>query len=391
MKQPLQQIKNGKVDLYTKPKILVLLYGDFDYDGRVQRLVNVLAKLGEVIVLDVAETQIIEGNLGCLRERLHPASNWGNVRRHLAFWTAALRCSNAIRPQVVMAANFFSAFPGRIAASLSGARLVYDPYELIIPELGRRMPLRDLIWYWLERLVVQRAEVVIAANTFRAEKMRQHYGLSVMPAVFRNIPMPTVKFVDSPLTGSLPEPEAGKIRILYQGDMNLDRGIGRFIEAVRFLPKTMRLILAGAGPDLDRIRSRVIELALEDQVLCLGRIPNRDLPSITRRCHVGIVTYPYQGLNNIHCSPNKIFEYAQAGLPVVATDQPPLQYMVKDFGIGELIAEDDSPMVVARAITRLAENIENYSRNIKYFLEEHSWETEAALLYTALQPVIDRR
>lgn len=381
-------MKNVEINRMGKPGILVLLYGDFDYDGRVQRLVRVLVPLGEVVVLDAAVAPIRDGGWPCRRERVQLAHGWGKVRRHLAFWAASRQMALKLRPAMVVAADYFAVFPGRLVSVASDALLVYDAHELIIPESGQFLSTHNRLWYWLERLGIQRASGVIAANIFRAKAMQEHYRLTKTPLVFRNISVPQVGNLSRQATDRLPIAHSGEIRVIYQGDMSLRRGIRRFIEAVAYLPSFIRLVLAGGGPDLERIRACVVELSLEDRVFCLGRIPNVELPAITQECHVGIVTYPYEGLNNRYCAPNKIFEYAQAGLPVVATDQPPLRLMIEDYVIGILVRQQDDPKAVAETILRVVEGLDTYRQNLKRFLDDHKWKDEADRLQCAIQDIL---
>ena len=88
---------------------------------------------------------------------------------------------------MIYAHDYFTAFPSRISAFLTGALLVYDAHELIIPEENFRLGLRSKFFYWLEKLSLGRASLVIAANSERAELMKEHYGLSSAPIPIKNI------------------------------------------------------------------------------------------------------------------------------------------------------------------------------------------------------------
>src|SRR5205807_2315349 len=53
--------------------------------------------------------------------------------------------------------------------------------------------------------------------------------------------------------------------------------------------------------------------------------------------------------NNRVCLPNKIFEYAMAGLAVFASDLPEMRALVERHGLGSVFAERD-PAAIARAL-----------------------------------------
>ena len=92
----------------------------------------------------------------------------------------------------------------------------------------------------------------------------------------------------------------------------------------------------------------------------------------------------FQGQNNIYCASNKVFEYLQAGIPVVSTDQPPLRRLVEDYNIGILIGKDDSPALVAEKLREVAENGSRYLEARSRFLQKHRWQNEAARVRAAI-------
>jgi len=379
----------AKLEGSARPRFLVLLFGEFEYDGRAQRMLKILKTLGDVLLVDVSseDVQHAQEPEGIRRMRVRLPKRAGKVTKHLKFWWATIRAAQQESPALVVAENYFTTLPGWIAAKLCKAKLCYDAYELIIPDPTRR-GLRELFWYCCERWVVRRADLVIAANEERARIMAQHYGLNQEPLIMHNIPHVSNEYVvKEDVLQRFPElkkrgPE--DVLVLYQGNVSLNRGLKRIVEAMHYLPANWRLIIVGDGPDLDRLREQARVLESAGRFATIGRVPYRLLPHITRLADVGIVTYPFQGLNNIYCAPNKIFEYAQGGLPVVATNQPPLRRWVERYGIGKLISEHDTPKRIAEAIKEVVENKAQYAKALVRFLEDHRWEDEAERVRTGI-------
>ena len=116
-----------------------------------------------------------------------------------------------------------------------------------------------------------------------------------------------------------------------------------------------------------------------------------DLPEIMQACDVGIVCYSSNGLNNVYCASNKIFEYAQAGLPVVSTCQPPLRSLVERYGTGVLVGcagAAPTPGEIAAAVMQLSASPERFRAGIAELLSEHTWEHEAHGLRAVVQRVV---
>lgn len=387
----------GTHQAHEKPSFLVLLYGTLEYDGRAQRLLEVLQSLGNVFVIDVAaQEKTIEGVVSLPRLSVQLASNAGKIRRHLRFWRAALNEGWHRRPTIIVSADYFPTFPAWSVSRLTGAELIYDAHELIIPEQGRPMSWRDRFWYWMERLAVRQAKLIIAANEERAQMMQMHYGLAHMPVVMRNIP-PMGKNISGRETKTLltryPEFARRYLEerlVLYQGDVSLSRGIARFVQALAYLPAEYRMVVVGGGPDLERLKEIGQPFEREGRFTMLGRVEHHLLPVIMTMANVGIVTYPFQGLNNIYCAPNKLFEYALSGLPVVATNQPPLRRLVESYGIGKLVGEHDTPEQIAGLIKEVAKNKAEYAKALARFLEDHRWEDEAERVRAAIARILDK-
>ena len=107
-------------------------------------------------------------------------------------------------------------------------------------------------------------------------------------------------------------------------------------------------------------------------------------------CDVGILTYTFDGLNNIYCSPNKLFEYTQAGLPVVATAQPSLVNIVRKYDIGAIVGETNysaEPSEFADAVIEVLNNYQSYKANLEVF-RENSVQAEQQLLLDSVSNIM---
>lgn len=379
-------------------RFLVILFNTLEYDGRAQRMIEVLSGFGQITLVDIRTSGNIPRAVidGIDRVVVQLPSSAGKIARHLRLCWTALNLCRRIKPDVVVAEDFFTTMPSWLLAKLSSASLIYDAHELIIPEPGKRLSLRDRLWYFFERWVVPRADLVVAANQERARLMAEHYHLSYTPEFIRNIPsQPPNNSGENQLFTTYPalmKHSTDERLILYQGHMALSRGIGRFVESIAHLPARFKLVLAGEGPDREEIGVLANRFGLSERIIQLGHIPNRDLPFITQACDIGIVVYPFSGLNNIYCSPNKVFEYAQAGLPMIATNQPPLKAMVELYQLGLCLGPGHSPVAIADAITAITSRTRaSYQEALKRFLDDHRWENEAERLRSSIKRLLLRR
>lgn len=369
-------------------RVLAGVYNPIAFDGRVQRACEAEAELGPVELVCPAGPATPQPPGVTVHEVTLPHGPAAGVRRYAVFWGRFVRLAWRMRPGVIHAHDCFMAFPGWVASRLTGARLVYDAHELRVP--GSRVALlrpRALAWYLLDRLAVRHADLVIAANGERAEVMQRHYGLARLPTVVRNFPAKVADAgrVDQGAGRVVPEEGLRGVRWVYQGDLSLRRGIGTFLSAFAYLPGAHRLTLIGGGPDHDALQRLADEEPFAGRVTLTGRVTRAELDALLGEHDIGIVCYSFQGLNDVYCAPNKIFEYAHAGLPVVATAQPPLRSMVEGYGIGQVVEAAATAQEAAVAMLRIAEELESFRSRLRAFLEDHDWSRERLVLREAVR------
>jgi glycosyltransferase involved in cell wall biosynthesis len=371
------------------------VYNEIDYDGRVQRAAECLAANHNVTLFAVNSHRGYSNPHFRLRTIGLSWLGQRGLPRYAYFCAALILTALRRRPHIVYAHDYFTAWPSRIAAALTGATLIYDSHELIIPEDGIKMGRRDAFFYRLEKLTLPRAALIIAANSERAALMQSHYGLAVAPLAIHNI-APEPRDTPGPDEAlrrypALRRSRGDLVRLVFQGFLSADRGVVASVAALAQLPEQFELVLVGSGPsaDLAAIHEAVEKYNVGARTTFLGRVPRDHLHDILQSCDIGIVHYHTHRLNQLYCASNKIYEYAQAGLPMVSTCQPPLRSALEKYGIGELIGcqgSDEETQVsdMVRGCRQIAADLDGYRGKLGAFLAENRWETEAERLLQAV-------
>jgi tetrahydromethanopterin S-methyltransferase subunit B len=117
----------------------------------------------------------------------------------------------------------------------------------------------------------------------------------------------------------------------------------------------------GALKDLRRINP---------DIQYVGHIPPPLHLQVTSHADIGVVTYTYRDMNNAFCAPNKIWEYAGFGLPVLVSDNPPLVSLVREYEAG-VYSKWGRDAIVA-SLRKIVENYEEMSRGSKRLYESVS-------------------
>lgn len=258
----------------------------------------------------------------------------GFVTRQSSFERYVLK-QIAARTYDILHCHDFPLLPAAVQAKRRRPTpLVYDAHELyhaqiVLPARSRRRYRRQ------ERRLIRHADLVITVNSFIAQIMADQYSCGMPHVIFNAAPRDAGTIARTGLHELLKLPQRDRI-VLYQGWMSSERGIERLVQAARFFPPHVHLILIGYGDYEQILRDISAQQGTDDgRVIFVGRVEGEDLPPLTRSADLGAIPYHGIDLNNYYSSPNKLFEYASAGLPFVSNDLPFLRWSITEYGFGE--------------------------------------------------------
>lgn len=370
-------------------KVLAGVMNPIAYDGRVHRATKVLAEVAEIELICPAGADVSPDLPYAVRTVDLPKGLGARFTEHPVFWWAFVRAALRFRPDVVYVHDHYLAPAGTLAARLVGARLVYDAHELSIPEPGVRMAWQDRAKYLFDLIGVRFADVIITTGNERARAMQRHYRLSVEPLVIRNIAEKEMTEKRSRASDRATLRAGAECLFVYEGHVTLERGIQDFVEAMQFLPESCHFLIVGGGPHITDLQALAASLGLAERVRFTGRVTREAVQDILLHCDIGLVSYSWQGLNNLYCTPNKIFEYAHAGLPMVTTAQPSLRDFVVEEGIGSIVERNFTPREVADVMQDAFRTRKQLAARLPAFVSAYSWEKEGKRLRRAIANLVE--
>ncbi len=274
----------------------------------------------------------------------------------------------------ILLSNDLDTLPANFLVSkLRNKHLVYDSHELFteVPELVNRKKVQKF-WLKIERYILPKLE-----NTYTVcESIANYYNDKYQTnfKVIRNIPL--CPEIENNYSNNNQE----KI-IIYQGAVNIGRGLEEIIKAMPFI-NNVKLQIIGDGDILDNLKKLVSEMRLENKVEFLGKIPFQKLAEYTQKADLGISLEQKIGLNYYYSLPNKLFDYIIANIPVIVSDLPETRKIVKKYIIGEII-NDFNSKALANKINNLLNDIELYNKykaNTKFAAKELCWQNEEKVL-----------
>jgi glycosyltransferase involved in cell wall biosynthesis len=269
---------------------------------------------------------------------------------------------------------------GYVAKRGHGGRLVYDAHELTT-ELAYISRLEKAGWRVLERFLIGRANEVIATGTYRADYLAKRYKIAAPTIILNCPPLPAAQAHNQALREKLGLTDDTVPVILYQGGFIGGRGLDNLVLAAAYLDKGV-LVLMGWGELEAELKSLVEKKGLERRVYFTEPIAPERVVYYCMSASVGVVIALRTSLNNYYATPNKLYEYINAGLPVVSSNFPALKEVVEAYGLGYTFNPEE-PESIAMAINLVLADEQRYDTMRKNALGAariFNWENESRKL-----------
>lgn len=286
-----------------------------------------------------------------------------------------------------------------LAARLRRKSLFFDAHEMFpeVPELVKRPRVKHF-WERIEAYFLPRLRSFkygVACCTV-CQSIADHYlnkfGLEM--AVVRNVPMvPSGSIAQHEENNLILRFAKGRKVLLYQGTVNVGRGLEWLVDAMPLLPHCV-LVIIGTGDVINGIRLRVQQRHVEEQVLLTGCLSPSQLHSLTPCATLGTALLANMGLNYYYAFPNRIADFAAAGVPVLATDFPEMRRILETFHIGTLVPDGEtSPRQLAQHIQLALDywntiSSEERLHRFEVARRDLSWDNDRLVLLAAIRKAI---
>jgi len=258
-------------------------------------------------------------------------------------------------------------------------KLIYDSHEYFIgvPELISRPRVQNF-WRRIEKRTLPKADKMYTVNESIAELYRKEYKREIF--VVRNI-ADVLPSYQTKTRKELGLPDDKKIVIFQGAGINIQRGAEELIDAIQLVENTI-LIFVGSGDVIERLKQKVDQNSLKDKVLFFGKRPYAELMNFTKVSDLGVSLDKDTNINYRFSLPNKIFDYIQAGIPMLVSDLPEIKKIVQGFDVG-LICPSHDPKRIAEYLTKILTDETSYQRyknNTKKAADELTWKNECKVL-----------
>ena len=366
----------------NKIKVCMLVTNSLIKDPRVQRETISAHRNGFEVVLigmqdafynkDFLENQPFTIDIIKYGDKMSSSRNFfvKVYRMIYRFWSFVFK-SARYKPDIIHCNDLNTLLQGYIAAKFCCAKVVYDSHEVNC-DLGainlNRKQKRDMK---REKLLISRVDRVISVSNAASKLIGDYYNID-KPTIVTNCSFKT-EGIDFSI-------RKNSFKVLYHGIISRDRGYEEFVEACGKVDGAVVMQIRGYGPIERQLREmakdrKLKNLVFEEPVEIIQLIPKAAESS------VGVVLTKPVSTNFKYTVGNKLFEYVNAGLPVILSDIPEHRYLNEKFNIGIVI--EVTPDNISNTVNLLYNNKQKYNElreNAIKMSKVMCWENEVEKL-----------
>ncbi|MBG7631757.1 MAG: glycosyltransferase [Bacteroidetes bacterium] len=278
------------------------------------------------------------------------------------------------KKDILLANDLDTLLPNYLVSRISKSKLVYDSHELFseLPEIINR-PFVQNFWLRIERYILPKLRNCYTVCESIAKYYKSKYNVNFR--IVKNYPVQIYQLDKSSFPFDI---KKNKI-ILYQGAINIGRGLELMIETMLYIDNALFVII-GNGEIDEQIKQQVVHLKLEDKIKFISKKTPTELLQLTPIADLGISLEEDLGLNYRYALPNKIFDYIQAKIPILISNLPEMKKIIDNYKVGEIIL-DRNPKKLAIQINHILQRDKCfYSKRLEIASEELIWENESKKL-----------
>ncbi|MCL2654221.1 MAG: glycosyltransferase [Coriobacteriia bacterium] len=216
---------------------------------------------------------------------------------------------------------------GAALAQRNQAKLVYDSHEIFLaPGLLGLKPKAEERFRREESRLLQQADGFITVNPKIGEYLSSLYEPSAKPVIIYNGSTTCVPQAD---------PAHQPLRILFLGGLRSFFHFPQLIGQMARYRGKIEFTLQGHGDDQAAIRKAIEASDTQDFIRIIPPVDTYSIVDSSKDFDLGLLNSQARNLNEIMCSPNKLFDYLSAGLGIVASSQQTfIRSVIEETGCG---------------------------------------------------------
>jgi len=274
---------------------------------------------------------------------------------------------------------------GLLLKKLYKAKLVYDAHELETETNGLQ-GFRKKVNKFLERKLIKHVDMTLVVSESIADWYANEYQIKRPPVVL-NAPNRRELKANNHFREQLGIRD-DQVILLYQGGLAAGRGVHLILEAFkqRKDAKVVAVFMGYGSLEAD------IKIAAEQHsnIYFFPAVPPQVVLEYTASADFGISLIENTCLSYYYCMPNKLFEYAMAGLPVLVSNMKDMSGLVTRYAMGAVISDFSAEGINQAIDNFLEQDLTSMKANAYQAACENAWEVQEQKMLAAYQQLLNK-
>jgi glycosyltransferase involved in cell wall biosynthesis len=222
---------------------------------------------------------------------------------------------------------------GCMVKLFTGSKLIYDAHELESRKNGQGRILSGLT-YLIEKILWRFVDFFITVSPSIVQWYEEKLGPK-QNEIILNSPIYMESIKRRPHNESYFRKLyeiSDEIKIfLYLGIIGKGRGVEMYLNIFESEGISSHIVFMGYGDLVDDV---INSSKVCNRIHFHPRVEHERVVKISQSADVGLAIIEDVSLSDYYCLPNKLFEYAFAGIPVLASDFPDMKRMIEEYKLG---------------------------------------------------------
>jgi glycosyltransferase involved in cell wall biosynthesis len=294
---------------------------------------------------------------------------------------------NDVQVDVILCADLDALRAGVWLKKHKSSKLIYDAHEFQAYAYADRLNSHNKWLLKMEKRLIQSVDAAYSVNPFLADYMTKKLKCVPLMAVPNCAPLQEF----SVFHDEIDELAHGRKKFLYQGNFSQTRGLEEMLHGWELID-VEKAVLFLRGPEntfMDTLVSIAKKLGiLNKSVYFIPAVKEDELIAAARNADVGIIPYKGTLINNKYACPNKLSQYMQAGVAILANDIVFVRDRIETYQNG-MIYQCEDRRTFAAAVNTLIENgdlLREYKKNsIRMAKLDYNWDLQCIPMENVLK------
>ena len=340
----------------SKPNIMIIFWGNPLYDGRCVNMINQLLRENLIVkVLGVDSKNDTLNFNGAEIQLINKNDLSNSFVKYFKFFKIVKKMILKEKPNTIIASDLYSLIPSAQIKKQKKINLIYDSREIYTKLAGLiNRPIVQKIWSWYEKKYINYSDYVIANADIDKDYLKNLYPNTNIK-ILKNLPGEVfLKSTKINLRKLLCINDQTKI-LLYQGKLHNGRGIRFTLKCLKKL-NDVAFVIIGDGPMKDAYIKTAEKEGVADKIYFIDSVPYEELGSFSNSADIGLSLIQPISKSYENALPNKLFEYAVSGLPVICSNLSAMKEMIDKYNCGIAISPKDTQAFSSAVDTIISNN-----------------------------------